>query len=115
MQWIDLRNVIIEERLTLDDENDECLFDVYKSNAVIKYLKPRMKEGGKIVDYHCCTFFPRHWFSAVFVIRTSCVILFTRLQNRFVLCLPFFFFLIGIFFVFNIFSPLQRILRITTS
>ncbi|OBS66694.1 hypothetical protein A6R68_04759, partial [Neotoma lepida] len=34
-----------------------------------------MREGGVIVDYHGCDFFPERWFHIVFVLRTDNTIL----------------------------------------
>ncbi|EHA99402.1 Adenylate kinase isoenzyme 6 [Heterocephalus glaber] len=41
-----------------------------------------MAEGGVIVDYHGCDFFPERWFHAVFVLRTDNSILYKRLETR---------------------------------
>lgn len=47
-------------------------------------LESRMEEGGKIVDYHGCDFFPERWFDVVFVLRTNNTLLYDRLEKRFV-------------------------------
>lgn len=41
-----------------------------------------MEEGGKIVDYHGCDFFPKRWFDIVFILRTDNTILYDRLVAR---------------------------------
>ena len=41
-----------------------------------------MEEGGVVVEYHGCDFFPKRWFDAVFVLRTDNTILYDRLQQR---------------------------------
>lgn len=41
-----------------------------------------MANGGNIVDYHGCEFFPERWFDAVFVIRTNNTVLYDRLKTR---------------------------------
>lgn len=46
-------------------------------------LESRMVEGGKIVDYHGCDFFPERWFDVVFVLRTNNTLLYDRLEKRF--------------------------------
>ena len=43
-----------------------------------------MREGGVIVDYHGCDFFPEHWFHIVFVLRTDNSFLYDRLESRYV-------------------------------
>lgn len=42
-----------------------------------------MAEGGKIVDYHGCDFFPERWFDIIFVLRTNNTTLYDRLSKRF--------------------------------
>ena len=42
-----------------------------------------MSEGGVIVDYHGCDFFPERWFDIVFVLRTDNSILYNRLTQRY--------------------------------
>uniref|UniRef100_A0A8C3DBM6 Adenylate kinase isoenzyme 6 n=1 Tax=Corvus moneduloides TaxID=1196302 RepID=A0A8C3DBM6_CORMO len=55
-----------------------CLFFV----QVIDELEDRMSEGGVIVDYHGCDFFPERWFHIVFVLRTENSFLYDRLESR---------------------------------
>ena len=43
-----------------------------------------MSEGGNIVDYHGCEFFPERWFDIVFVLRTDNTLLYNRLEKRYV-------------------------------
>jgi len=43
-----------------------------------------MSEGGVIVDYHGCDFFPERWFHIVFVLRTENSFLYDRLESRYV-------------------------------
>jgi hypothetical protein len=42
-----------------------------------------MEEGGKVVDYHGCDFFPKRWFDIVFVLRTDNTVLYDRLSARY--------------------------------
>ena len=49
---------------------------------VIDELEDQMSEGGNIVDYHGCDFFPERWFDIVFVLRTNNTILYERLEKR---------------------------------
>ena len=39
-------------------------------------------EGGIVVDYHACEFFPERWFDLVIVLRCDNTILFDRLTER---------------------------------
>uniref|UniRef100_A0A0E9X6D4 Adenylate kinase isoenzyme 6 n=2 Tax=Anguilla TaxID=7935 RepID=A0A0E9X6D4_ANGAN len=41
-----------------------------------------MGDGGMIVDYHGCDFFPERWFNIVFVLRTDNTVLYNRLESR---------------------------------
>jgi adenylate kinase len=41
-----------------------------------------MEEGGILVDYHGCDFFPERWFDLVVVLQTDNSILHDRLSNR---------------------------------
>ena len=43
-----------------------------------------MSEGGNIIDYHGCEFFPERWFDIVFVLRTDNTVLYNRLEKRWV-------------------------------
>ena len=48
-------------------------------------MEDQMTEGGRIVDYHGCDFFPERWFDIVFVLRTNNTALFDRLSKRYLL------------------------------
>ncbi|XP_073988715.1 adenylate kinase isoenzyme 6-like [Rhodnius prolixus] len=82
MEWIDISDLAIKEKLIQSfDEEFQC--PVIDERKVVKFLKPLVKCGGKIIDYHGCSFFPRRkWFSAVFVPRTETSILYDRLESR---------------------------------
>lgn len=41
-----------------------------------------MANGGNIVEYHGCEFFPERWFHLVFVIQCDNTVLFDRLKKR---------------------------------
>ncbi|KAB1216332.1 hypothetical protein CJ030_MR4G011756 [Morella rubra] len=45
-------------------------------------LEDRMEEGGNIVDYHGCDFFPERWFDRVVVLQTDNTVLYDRLTRR---------------------------------
>lgn len=45
-------------------------------------LEETVSQGGYIVEYHGCSFFPERWFDAVFVLRTDNTILYDRLVER---------------------------------
>lgn len=43
-----------------------------------------MSEGGYIVDFHSCDFFPERWFDLVVVLRANTAVLYDRLKERFI-------------------------------
>ncbi|THD20869.1 Adenylate kinase isoenzyme 6 [Fasciola hepatica] len=62
-----------------DDENDCHILD---EDRVVDELEDYMMQGGQVVDYHSCDFFPERWFDAVFVLRTDNSVLYPRLSAR---------------------------------
>ncbi|CDS40943.1 TAF9 RNA polymerase II TATA box binding protein [Echinococcus multilocularis] len=62
------------------DEVNECY--VLDEDRVIDEIEPKIQEGGQILDYHSCDFFPERWFDAIFVLRTDNQILYPRLASR---------------------------------
>ncbi|EUB63495.1 Adenylate kinase isoenzyme 6 [Echinococcus granulosus] len=62
------------------DEVNEC--HVLDEDRVIDEIEPKIQEGGQILDYHSCDFFPERWFDAIFVLRTDNQILYPRLASR---------------------------------
>ncbi|KAG8598464.1 hypothetical protein GDO81_002621 [Engystomops pustulosus] len=62
------------------DEEYEC--PILDEDRVVDELEDRISEGGLIIDYHGCDFFPERWFHIVFVLRTENGFLYNRLENR---------------------------------
>ncbi|KAF9594749.1 hypothetical protein IFM89_034732 [Coptis chinensis] len=62
------------------DENFHC--HVINEDLVCDQLEDMMEEGGNIVDYHGCDFFPKRWFDRVVVLQTNNSVLYDRLSNR---------------------------------
>lgn len=82
-QYINVGEFAHERQLYLEYDHElECY--VLDEDAVIENMRPMMEDedGGIIVDYHGCDFFPKEWFDAVFVLRTSTTPLFDRLSDR---------------------------------
>jgi len=50
---------------------------------VLDELEDQMSEGGNLLEYHSCEFFPERWIDAVFVLRTDNGILYDRLEKRY--------------------------------
>lgn len=51
-------------------------------DQVIDEIDDMMKEGGNLIDYHGCDFFPERWFDIIFVLRTDNTLLYERLEKR---------------------------------
>ncbi|VDL60182.1 unnamed protein product [Hymenolepis diminuta] len=62
------------------DDKNEC--HILDEDRVVDEIEPLMQEGGQILDYHSCDFFPERWFDVVFVLRTDNQVLFPRLSSR---------------------------------
>ncbi|KAF6151265.1 hypothetical protein GIB67_002964 [Kingdonia uniflora] len=73
---------VVKEKNLYDgwDENLECHF--INEDLLCDELEDMMEEGGNIVDYHGCEFFPERWFDRVVVLQTSNSVLYDRLSNR---------------------------------
>ncbi|CAH0474532.1 unnamed protein product [Peronospora belbahrii] len=62
------------------DEEFDCF--VQDEDKVCDEMEDLMAEGGKLVDFHTCDFFPERWFDLVVVLRVDNTTLFDRLQKR---------------------------------
>ncbi|KAM3175899.1 Adenylate kinase isoenzyme 6 [Hymenolepis weldensis] len=62
------------------DDKNEC--HILDEDRVVDEIEPLMQDGGQILDYHSCDFFPERWFDVVFVLRTDNQVLFPRLSSR---------------------------------
>ncbi|KAK3776114.1 hypothetical protein RRG08_046781 [Elysia crispata] len=62
------------------DEELQC--GILDEDRIIDELEDVMSQGGNVVDYHSCEFFPERWFDIVFVLRTDNGVLHSRLTER---------------------------------
>ncbi|KAL4857829.1 4-hydroxy-3-methylbut-2-en-1-yl diphosphate synthase (ferredoxin) [Chlorella vulgaris] len=62
------------------DDEFECL--VIDEDKVCDALEDLMAEGGCLVDYHGCDFFPERWFDLVVVLQADNTVLWERLEKR---------------------------------
>lgn len=62
------------------DDEFECW--VIDEDKVCDALEDLLAEGGNIVDYHGCDFFPERWFDLVVVLQTDNTVLWNRLEKR---------------------------------
>ncbi|KXJ10901.1 adenylate kinase isoenzyme 6 [Exaiptasia diaphana] len=73
---------IAKENDLFEGWDDELECHVLDEDKVIDEMEDIMSDGGNIVDYHGCEFFPERWFDIVFVLRTDNTVLYDRLQQR---------------------------------
>ncbi|CAG01320.1 unnamed protein product, partial [Tetraodon nigroviridis] len=73
---------LAQEGQLYDGYDDEYKCPILDEDRVVDELEDKMTEGGVIVDYHGCDFFPQRWFDIVFVLRTDNTQLYTRLESR---------------------------------
>ncbi|KRX08112.1 P-loop containing nucleoside triphosphate hydrolase [Pseudocohnilembus persalinus] len=81
LEHINIGKYVHEKKLYVDWNTD---FDVpeFDVDKVCDYFEPIMQQGGKIVDFHSCDFFPERWFDMVILLRCDNTNLFDRLQAR---------------------------------
>lgn len=80
-EWLELSKLATDwECVNGFDEEYQC--NILDEDKLLDTLEPIMANGGKIVDYHGCEFFPERWFDVVFVMRTDITILYDRLSER---------------------------------
>ncbi|XP_037059223.1 adenylate kinase isoenzyme 6-like [Peromyscus leucopus] len=65
-----------------DGYGEEYSCPISDEDKLIDELENQMREGGVIVDYYGCDFFPERWFHIVFVLRTNNSIQYKRLETR---------------------------------
>lgn len=81
MRWFDISKLAIEKKMVEEyDENLSC--PIINEARVIKFLKPKVKKGGCILDFYSPDMFPEEWIDVVFVIQTENKILYDRLTER---------------------------------
>ncbi|XP_027359213.1 adenylate kinase isoenzyme 6 homolog [Abrus precatorius] len=73
---------LVKEKNLHDGWDDELDCYVLNEDLVCDELEDIMEEGGNIVDYHGCDFFPERWFDYVIVLQTDNTILYDRLSKR---------------------------------
>ncbi|XP_037045447.1 adenylate kinase isoenzyme 6 homolog [Bradysia coprophila] len=75
-------SAVAKENNFVEEYDDEYECPILDEEKLLDYLEPIMAEGGKIVDYHSCEFFPERWFDVVYVMQCENSILFDRLTAR---------------------------------
>ncbi|KAK9828514.1 hypothetical protein WJX72_000496 [[Myrmecia] bisecta] len=62
--------------------DDEFGCYVIDEDKVCDALETLVAQGGFVVDYHGCDFFPERWFDLVIVLQTDNTLLYERLEKR---------------------------------
>ncbi|KAA8544006.1 hypothetical protein F0562_021817 [Nyssa sinensis] len=73
---------LVKEKNLHDGWDDEFDCHIINEDLVCDELEDMMEEGGIILDYHGCDFFPERWFDRVVVLQTENSVLYDRLSNR---------------------------------
>ncbi|KAJ4979597.1 hypothetical protein NE237_010377 [Protea cynaroides] len=73
---------LVKEKNLYDGWDDEFECHIINEDLVCDELEDMMEEGGNIVDYHGCDFFPERWFDRVVVLQTDNSVLYDRLSSR---------------------------------
>ncbi|KAL9674874.1 hypothetical protein QQ045_003073 [Rhodiola kirilowii] len=73
---------LVKEKNLHDGWDDEFECHVINEDLICDELEDSMEEGGVIVDYHGCDFFPERWFDCVMVLQTDNSVLYDRLSDR---------------------------------
>jgi len=81
LEWIDVSE-IAKVNKCLEGYDSTYGSHILNEERLLDEIEDQMEEGGKIVDYHGCDFFPQRWFDIVFVLRTKNTALYDRLIQR---------------------------------
>ncbi|KAJ0481090.1 putative adenylate kinase [Helianthus annuus] len=73
---------LVKDKKLHDGWDDHLQCYIINEDLVCDELEDIMEEGGIIVDYHGCDFFPERWFDRVVVLRTETSVLYDRLSKR---------------------------------
>ncbi|PSR95169.1 Adenylate kinase isoenzyme 6 like [Actinidia chinensis var. chinensis] len=73
---------LVRDKNLHDGWDDQLDCHVINEDLVCDELEDMMEEGGNIVDYHGCDFFPERWFDLVAVLQTENSVLYDRLSKR---------------------------------
>ncbi|KAI3997351.1 hypothetical protein MKX01_003154 [Papaver californicum] len=73
---------LVKQKNLHDGWDDELECHIINEDLVCDELEDIMEQGGNIVDYHGCDFFPERWFDRVVVLQTDNSVLYDRLSSR---------------------------------
>ncbi|KAK7078694.1 Adenylate kinase isoenzyme 6 [Halocaridina rubra] len=81
LEWVNVGD-LARDNLFYDGYDEERQCPILDEDKVLDELEDMIAEGGKIIDYHSCDFFPERFFDIVFVLATDNTILYDRLAAR---------------------------------
>ncbi|KAI4305847.1 hypothetical protein L6164_029186 [Bauhinia variegata] len=73
---------LVKEKNLHEGWDDDLDCYIINEDLVCDELENSMEEGGNILDYHGCDFFPERWFDCVVVLQTDNSLLYDRLVKR---------------------------------
>ncbi|CAK9213271.1 unnamed protein product [Sphagnum troendelagicum] len=73
---------LVKEKSLHDGWDAELDCYVVNDDLLCDEMEDMMRDGGNLVDYHNCDFFPERWFDYVVVLQTDNSVLYDRLTNR---------------------------------
>ncbi|KAM7277600.1 hypothetical protein ACFE04_004734 [Oxalis oulophora] len=73
---------LVKEKNLHDGWDDALHCHIINEDLVCDELEDMMDQGGNIVDYHGCEFFPERWFDRIVVLQTDNAVLYDRLTKR---------------------------------
>ena len=73
---------LIKQEKLYKDWNEEFDVPEFDEDLVCDYLEPIMGQGGIILEFHSCDFFPERWFQLVVLLRCDNTNLYDRLKER---------------------------------
>ena len=78
---IQISELVVKKKL-YKNWNKEYDVPEFEEKLVCDELENPIQEGGKIIEFHSCDFFPSHWFSLVVLLRCDNTQLYDRLTKR---------------------------------
>ncbi|CAD5220060.1 unnamed protein product [Bursaphelenchus okinawaensis] len=85
LTFMDINKMILEFKLHSGYDNDYKSFILDEDKLLDhleEYFDETHLEGGLVIDYHACDFFPERWFDIVVVLRCDNTQLYDRLKTR---------------------------------
>ncbi|CAD5226965.1 unnamed protein product [Bursaphelenchus xylophilus] len=85
LKFMDINKMILDYKLHsgYDNEYKSFILDEDKLlDHLEEYFDDLNSDGGLVIDYHACDFFPERWFDYVIVLRCDNTQLYDRLKTR---------------------------------